>query len=82
MQGGSSVIVTCATQQPYRHCLEVASGGSDGPADVTIKGIAFEHSSKSVANNYCVYAQVEEPDHASVSRCLPTTARVSAELAL
>lgn len=50
------MVIMCNTQQPYRHCLEVPS--SSQGIDVLVRGIRFEHSSKSVANNYCVFAQV------------------------
>jgi hypothetical protein len=50
------VVITCSTQQPYRHCLEVPS--SSQAVEVTVQGIHFEHYSKSVANNYCIFAQV------------------------
>jgi hypothetical protein len=51
-----SVMINCSTQQPYRHCLEVPSSGE--AVEVTVQGICFEHYSKSVANNYCIFAQV------------------------
>lgn len=53
-------MIACDTQQPYVHCLEVpsSSSSSGGRLDVRVKGIWFEHFSKSVANNYCIVAQV------------------------
>jgi hypothetical protein len=56
MQGGH-VVITCNTQQPYIHCLEVPSSSSQD-CQVVVQGISFEHYSKSVANNYCIFAQV------------------------
>jgi hypothetical protein len=55
LQAGS-VVITCNTQQPYRHCLEVPDG-SQG-VEIKVRGIRFAHYSKSVANNYCIFAQV------------------------
>lgn len=54
------VVIACDTQQPYVHCLEVpsSSSSSGGRLDVRVRGIWFEHFSKSVANNYCIFAQV------------------------
>lgn len=49
-------MIACNTQQPYRHCLELPS--TSAGVDVRIQGISFEHYSKSVANNYCIFAQV------------------------
>lgn len=51
-----SVVIACNTQQPYRHCLELPS--TSAGVDVRVQGISFEHYSKSVANNYCIFAQV------------------------
>jgi hypothetical protein len=51
---GSVVEVVCDSQQPYRHCLEVQGAG----VQVVVQGLAFSHYSKSVANNYAVFAQV------------------------
>lgn len=52
------MVITCNTQLPYRHCLEVPAGASGQGVEVTVQGIRFEHYSKSVANNYCIFAQV------------------------
>lgn len=56
------VVIACDTQQPYLHCLQVpsnsSSSSSGGRLDVRVRGVWFEHYSKSVANNYCVFAQV------------------------
>ena len=45
------------TQQPYQHCLEVPDDLDDNTT-VTVDVLNFRHHSKSVANNYCMFAQV------------------------
>jgi hypothetical protein len=49
----ANVELVCETQQPYQHCLEVQGG------QVVVHGIRCIHSSKSVANNFAVFAQVQ-----------------------
>lgn len=50
------VELLCNTQQPYQHCLEISSQD----AQVVVQGIAFQHYSPSVANNYALFVFVSE----------------------
>lgn len=61
-QDAGQVEVLLDTQQPYQHCLEIPAGAADAgqPIRVEVEGLVFRHYSKSVANNYCVFAQVRQ----------------------
>eukprot|EP00775_Hariotina_reticulata_P009273 gene9273-9438_t len=44
------------TQQPYQHCLALPADCSPDTC-VQVQNVMFSHYSKSVANNYCIFAQ-------------------------
>ena len=51
-----TVTVAVRTDTPYQHCLTV--GGAEASAGVaTVRNVAFEHYSKSVAENYAVFVR-------------------------